>query len=650
MPNQNENEESSSDGQLPVVHLPADVPPPITMSERGYPIGIPGADGSPAWAKPPSTICVDNPAHAHHDRSHRHDHTLDANAGPRYLIPMGTHIPNPHGPGFIYLPPKDPRVIPCWPVDSIPPSSDDGLTATQLDHNGRNYATQIPLGSGGYGNRAEEDLYREFVRMRLQSEQNERLRREEFERSQGLWDSRRRHEYEQRMWAMNMGYYEGSEYSEEESSPYNATSKDDPGSINVHIRRPCKNCQDPVIVETQNVNHEVTYDFNKGYAINLDSPMKNLDREVICDNCSKKEEEQVIRKELMREVVQEVFNVTQSSHKKKSEAFEEAVLHSSRSRARLAAGDTTSGKPNPSTHHSHSHQVYAKKGDKHEIHEDKQSDSVYHHHHRAYYSSSTSDSATTSHSSESDPEYETQGASPTRTTKYHQQGHIYASRHTVDESKKSTGRKKTNATSVSDEGESEDEVLVVRRRGKDGALHSRREVVVTESMKRDRSKIVDDVLSSAGLAKDEMAEYHSRSKRGVQRLSQETLSPTSSSVYSSDQENEVTVNTPAKKSRLRSAISSSKISRSRLRSTTSRLPVVNLTDSSSKQKHRHHRRCSSVGDRTKSLHSSGKKDVRIADARSVSEESHHPQGGRRIRDPTNPGFLSGWSLFRKSTL
>ncbi|KAK6538344.1 hypothetical protein TWF694_011223 [Orbilia ellipsospora] len=624
------------------------------MSERGYPIGIPGADGSPAWAKPPSTVCVDdpNPVQNHHDRSHCHDRPLEANASPRYLIPMGTHIPNPNGPGFIYLPPKDPRAIPCWPVKGIPPSRDDGMTATHLDHDARSYATQLPLALGGYGNRSEEELYREFARMRLQSEQNERFKMEEFERSQGLWDSRRRQEYERQVWAMNMGYRECSENSSEMPFPYTPTSTEDPGSINVHIRRPCKKCQDPVIVETQNVNHELTYDFNKGYAINLDGPMKNLNREVICNKCSKKEEEQAIRKELMREVVQEVFNATQSAHKKNPVAFEDAFLHSSRSRGRLATGDATSSNLNAYAHDNHhsSHRADIKKGEKGEIYHDRQANLVHHHRHRTYYDSNASESTEDSSTSESESELEIEGASPTGPSKYQpQRGHAYASRYAGDESKGSAARKKTIATSVSDGGESEDEVLIIRRRGKDGALRSHREAIVTESMKRDRNKLVDDVLSTVSPTRDEMIEYHSRSKRGTRRLEQEILSSTGSSDYSSDQENEVTTNAPSKKLGLRSAISSLKLSRSRLRSTTSRLPAVNLGSSSTKQKHRHQRRSSSVGDHPGSLHASDQKELRITESHGITEDSHYPKGARRIRDANNPSFLSGWSIFKKST-
>ncbi|KAF3922936.1 hypothetical protein ABW20_dc0101374 [Dactylellina cionopaga] len=302
---------------MPVVRLPANVPPPITMSEAGYPIGIAAADGAPAWARPRGAM----PAldHRHHDYArhhhHHHDHANSARSGPEYLIPMGTPVPNPYGPGVVFIPPPNARIIPCMPIQGARSINDDELDTIRLENN-RNHAAAPLLSPGGHPHphrgqhQHQNDLHREFARMKLQIEQSERFRMEEFERTQALWDARQR-EHERRMWAMAMGYDEESKDSDHETSVCHTAPEEDEKIISIHVRRPCKNCKQLVTIETQTVHHRFQSNgLTKGVGINVDSPSEQLEADILCVRCKAEDEEQEKKTELMRKVVREVVDET----------------------------------------------------------------------------------------------------------------------------------------------------------------------------------------------------------------------------------------------------------------------------------------------------------------------------------------------------
>ncbi|KAK6523407.1 hypothetical protein TWF281_001388 [Arthrobotrys megalospora] len=335
-------DEPAGEAHMPIVHLPANIPPPIALSESGYPIGIAGPDGSPAWARPQApSIKPPKNEHGHEHRchknihrphSHHHHHPATIQTGPEYLVPLGTPVPNPYGPGFIFLPPKDPRIIPCKPFQGLHHMvSYDDLNTVQGDnprHRG-NRLTVDPHIPGHY--QVDEEINHEYTRMKLQAEQSERARFEEIERNQALWNARQK-EYEKKIWLTAMGKKDEEPENDAGSFTRHTAASDEERVINVNVRHPCKTCKELVTIDTQVVHHRFsTHDGSQGIGINVNSPAPKLNAEILCEKCKVAEAEEEKSTDLLRKLVQQVF--AEADTIKKSKRDEElSTVPSSRSR------------------------------------------------------------------------------------------------------------------------------------------------------------------------------------------------------------------------------------------------------------------------------------------------------------------------------
>ncbi|KAK6352147.1 hypothetical protein TWF730_008979 [Orbilia blumenaviensis] len=312
-------DESAGEAHMPVVHLPANVPPPIALSGTGYPIGIAGPDGSPAWAKPTVPIKPLKHEHGrgHEHRSHRntcHSNNRHCSAvfqdGPEYLIPLGTPIRNPHGPGIAFIPPEDPRIIPCRPVRDQGQNIDyKGFGTDQGDRLCHHNPKKIHIPRDPQAAECcpvDQEFKDEYARMKLRAEQSERARIEEIERNQALWNARQ-NEYEERIRhaAMANDKYEHEVGANGSVHPLPVSSKEK--VININVRHPCKKCQELVTIGTQVLHHRFSSNPNKGIGINIDSPHPKPDTEVLCEKCKAAEMEEAKNADLLRKVVRQVF-------------------------------------------------------------------------------------------------------------------------------------------------------------------------------------------------------------------------------------------------------------------------------------------------------------------------------------------------------
>ncbi|KAK6339915.1 hypothetical protein TWF718_009303 [Orbilia javanica] len=301
--------ESTEGSQTPVVHLPGNVPPPIVMSDTGYPMGIAGPDGSPAWARPKTPTNEHGHEHGRHKNAHRSHHHNHPHAGfqtgPEYLVPMGTPVPNPYGPGVLFLPPKDPRIIPCRPAQDpgryLNYNDFDAIQDDRYHHQGRHAAF--------------EDLNTEYARMKMRAEQSERARLEEIERNQALWNARQK-ECEKKTWFKAMGVNREESEIDASNSAHQAAVYDDERVININVRQPCDNCQEPVTVETVHQRFSA-HDGDRGIGINLDSPAPKPNKEFLCDKCKIAQAEEEKNTNLLRKLVQQVFTEADTIKKAK---------------------------------------------------------------------------------------------------------------------------------------------------------------------------------------------------------------------------------------------------------------------------------------------------------------------------------------------
>ncbi|KAF3166410.1 hypothetical protein TWF225_009893 [Orbilia oligospora] len=285
----------------PVVHLPENVPPPIVISETGYPMGIAGPDGSPAWAKPKASTRPFKHEHGHEHnrhknfhRSHHHNYPhAGFQGGPEYLVPMGTPISNPYGPGIVFLPPKDPRIIPCRPAENLGHFDYDDLDTIEgdrLHHQGRHPVF--------------EDPNSEYARIKLRAEQNERARIEEIERDQALRNARKK-EYQKNVWLNAMRAKQDQPDFDASISTHHIAAYDDERVININVRQPCDKCQELVTIET--VHRRLSpHDASQGIGINLDSPAPKRVKEFLCEKCEVSEAEEKKNAGLLRKLVRQV--------------------------------------------------------------------------------------------------------------------------------------------------------------------------------------------------------------------------------------------------------------------------------------------------------------------------------------------------------
>ncbi|RVD88900.1 uncharacterized protein DFL_003064 [Arthrobotrys flagrans] len=300
---------SAGEGHTPVVHLPENVPPPILLSETGYPMGIAGPDGSPAWAKPTASHRPPKHEHGHehgrHKNVHRPNHHNHPPAGfqpgPEYLIPMGTPVPNPYSPVFIFLP----RIIPCRPVGNPVHIVDyddlDTIQGDKLSHQGSRTVF--------------EDLNSEYARMKLRAEQDERARIEEIERNQALRNAHQK-EYEKKAWLNAMGVKEAQRYVDASSSAHHAAAYDEERVLNIHVRQPCDKCQEPVTIETVHQRFS-SHDSTQGIRINLDSPAQKPNEEFLCEECKIAKAEEKKNSDLVRKLVRQVVTEANTIEKAK---------------------------------------------------------------------------------------------------------------------------------------------------------------------------------------------------------------------------------------------------------------------------------------------------------------------------------------------
>ncbi|KAJ6258722.1 hypothetical protein Dda_6773 [Drechslerella dactyloides] len=327
---------SSGDAQVPIVHLPAHMPPPIAMAETGYAVGIADPNGLPAWAKPISVSEGHSRRHCSHHHHHHHA-TIAPNAGPEYLVPMATAVPNPNGPGLILLQPADPRMVPCMSVPGAYATDSDELD-TIRGENYRNRNQPLLIGSGEYSDFEADELGRDFARVRLQAEASERFRFEELERERALHgehaqaeEAKRQRDWE--TWALAMGIIQDRErVGGGPGFPHHEAYEDSERVININIRQPCKMCREPVIMETQTVHHRFpNNDASKGIGINVDGPGKSAEDDVLCRRCKDDLNEKKEKKELLRKVVREVIDEKSKAKKEKKDKGGTVVLHSSSS-------------------------------------------------------------------------------------------------------------------------------------------------------------------------------------------------------------------------------------------------------------------------------------------------------------------------------
>ncbi|KAK6499101.1 hypothetical protein TWF481_011671 [Arthrobotrys musiformis] len=317
--------ESAGETHPPVVHLPENVPPPIVLSESGYPMGIAGPDGSPAWAKPKAPTRppryergYERNHHKNVHHSHNHHHPAGLQAGPEFLVPMGTPVRNPYGPGVVFLPPSDPRIIPCRQGrDSghiVDYDDMDTIPGDRLRHQ-RSRAAFDPHATRNY--RPDEDTNTEYACMKLRAEQNERARIEEIERNQALRNARQK-EHEKKAWLAAMGKTEeetevGTGNYIRHTAPY-----DDERVININVRKPCEKCQELVTVETVHQRFSA-HDSTQRIGINLDSPAPKLHEEVLCEKCKIAKAEEQKNTDLLRKLVRQVFNEADNLKKAKND-------------------------------------------------------------------------------------------------------------------------------------------------------------------------------------------------------------------------------------------------------------------------------------------------------------------------------------------
>ncbi|KAK6513637.1 hypothetical protein TWF506_008075 [Arthrobotrys conoides] len=310
---------SSGEIHTPVVHLPENVPPPIMISETGYPMGVAGPDGSPAWAKPKTPKHDHGHEHNRHKnvhRSHHHNHApAGFQSGPEYLVPMGTPVPNPYGPGFVFLPPKDPRIIPCKPVQNpghIDYDDLDTIEGDRLHHQGRRPVF--------------EDPNNEYADIKMRAEQNERARIEEIERDQALRNARKK-EYQKNVWFKAMGVKQEPPEFDASSSTHHTAAYDDERVININVRQPCDKCHELVIVETVHQRFS-PHDTPHGIGINLDSPAQKRAKELICEKCQSAEAEEKKNADLLRKLVRQVVTEADTIKKAKESQSSPGVTSS----------------------------------------------------------------------------------------------------------------------------------------------------------------------------------------------------------------------------------------------------------------------------------------------------------------------------------
>ncbi|EPS37261.1 hypothetical protein H072_9030 [Dactylellina haptotyla CBS 200.50] len=620
-------EEPPGNRHLPIVHLPAHVPPPITISESGYPIGIAGANGSPAWARPPGVIEASDHPHHNHARHYRHQ-TPSAIPGPRYLIPMGTPVPNPYGPGVVFIPPPNARVIPCMPVSEVPfvDFRDDDDYYDELGtirfENNNHCAASFPLGSGNHGNQYEEDIYREFARMRLQAEQTERFRMEEFERTQGLWDAHHRESERQRQ-TVGTVYGRNSEYASEAGSGHRQTPRDNEKIIQIHIRHPCRKCQEAVIVETQTVHHRFpSQDLNKRVGINVDSPaVRKSDRDVICERCQTEEEEENRQTELMRKVLREVIDENQHIQKRRPDAFQEAILHSSCNHLHIAT-DTTNNQPDSDHRGKHT------KHRNHIRHEPK---------------------PTNKYPDNTNSESETDVKAQIKTTKSilkanHKEIHPVFS--VLDENQDGN-----YGYPIREPSNDEDEIPYYRiRQGRDKKLkpsnHTQKHGL-TDPVKQSPAELFDAVIRGFKVSKDR--KHHK--KANIENV-QEIASSSSSSEYEYTRERGYTANINTYEKKSYPALDSRSPQRhgSHTRDTSPQHSHSYDTPTPTTHHgkyHRHHYKDSSSC-QLDNVYAPVSKDKRISGHHRPSTDLDQTREFR-YSDDNKPGFLTGWSMFNKAT-
>ncbi|EWC44874.1 hypothetical protein DRE_00933 [Drechslerella stenobrocha 248] len=318
----------SSDAQVPIVLLPA-------MSENGYAIGIADPDGSPAWAKPAAAVETADCHRCHCHGGHRRRATRTSH-GPEYLIPMGAPVPGQYPPGVILIPPVGPRMIPCAPIPG-PNLVGRDIPGEYMRHHNHPFMH--------YGGNEAGELAQEFSQMRLQEEQAERFRFEEWEREQALSSARQqapvdaRAEYNRKRWARAMGVRQESDTDESESS----ASEEAARTININIRQPCKICKEFITVETQTVQHRFVSDgSNDGAGINIDGP-NTINTDLMCDRCKAGIKEEAERADFLRRLVREVVDEKGSIDPRKVDKSkadddeERAKLRASHSRDKAAA-------------------------------------------------------------------------------------------------------------------------------------------------------------------------------------------------------------------------------------------------------------------------------------------------------------------------
>ncbi|KAF3311913.1 hypothetical protein TWF173_007999 [Orbilia oligospora] len=263
-------------------------------------MGIAGPDGSPAWAKPKASTRPFKHEHGHEHNSHKNFHCSHHHnyphagfqGGPEYLVPMGTPIPNPYGPGIVFLPPKDPRIIPCRPAENLGHFDYDDLDTIEgdrLHHQGRHPVFEDPNG--------------EYAPIKLRAEQNERARIEEIERDQALRNARKK-EYQKNVWLKAMGAKQDQPDSDATISTHH-TAEYDERVININVRQPCDKCQELVTVET--VHRRLSlHEASQGIGIDLDSPAPKRVKEFLCEKCEVSEAEEKKNADLLRKLVRQV--------------------------------------------------------------------------------------------------------------------------------------------------------------------------------------------------------------------------------------------------------------------------------------------------------------------------------------------------------